>query len=493
MIIRIKINGFKSLVDTELYFGPFTCIAGANAVGKSNLFDALIFLSHLADKTILEAAKSIRSENQKHANVRDIFFRNGEDYLTEMSFEIDMLIPQNGIDDLGQNAVAAITSLRYTLILKLNEDANNPQIEILKEELIPIYQRKMQKIIHFPFDDKNLWLDSVLKGERRNSTPFISTIDNQVRLHQDLNQGRTMNFIAPQMPRTLISTVTAASPTAFLVRQEMRSWTMLQFEPSALRQPNTTFEVKNAAITANGLNLPATLYRLHNEKKDEDVYQQLTNELKTLVDDVTEISVDKDEKRDLLTLYVKFKGNFSLPAQSLSDGTLRFLGLAIIKADNARGGLICMEEPENGINPKKISQIVSLLEGMAMSTDYAIGQDNPFRQIIINTHSPLVVRTVADESLYLAKFTEQYHDGFQRKIKGTSFAAMQDTWKTNNELVSKTNIGAILVYLDENTPSETQEIVDRSAPIANLPNAKNRKRTVAQNIDSQLKLFAKPE
>ena len=74
MITRIKINGFKSLLDTELYLGPFTCIAGANAAGKSNFFDALMFFAHLADKTILEAAKSIRSEEQKHSNIKDIFF-----------------------------------------------------------------------------------------------------------------------------------------------------------------------------------------------------------------------------------------------------------------------------------------------------------------------------------------------------------------------------------------------------------------------------------
>ena len=75
MITRIKINGFKSLLDTELFFGPFTCIAGANATGKSNLFDAIAFLSKLSDNSILQAAKSIRSEDQKHSNMKDIFLK----------------------------------------------------------------------------------------------------------------------------------------------------------------------------------------------------------------------------------------------------------------------------------------------------------------------------------------------------------------------------------------------------------------------------------
>lgn len=66
-------------MNTELYLGPFTCIAGANAIGKSNFFDALAFLSNLADKTVVEAARSIRSENQKHSNIEDMFYRTGED------------------------------------------------------------------------------------------------------------------------------------------------------------------------------------------------------------------------------------------------------------------------------------------------------------------------------------------------------------------------------------------------------------------------------
>ena len=43
MLTRLKVNGFKNLVDVDVYFGPFTCVAGANAVGKSNLFDAIHF------------------------------------------------------------------------------------------------------------------------------------------------------------------------------------------------------------------------------------------------------------------------------------------------------------------------------------------------------------------------------------------------------------------------------------------------------------------
>ena len=47
MITYIKINGFKSFHNFEMEFTPFTVIAGANASGKSNLFDSLTLLSRL--------------------------------------------------------------------------------------------------------------------------------------------------------------------------------------------------------------------------------------------------------------------------------------------------------------------------------------------------------------------------------------------------------------------------------------------------------------
>ena len=493
MITRIKINGFKSLLETELYLGPFTCIAGENAVGKSNFFDALLFLSKLADNTIIQAAKSIRSENQKHSNIKDIFFKSGSDYYDIMTFEVDMLVTKKSEDDLGQEAEASITSLRYNLELKMNDETSEDlPIEILKEELKPITLTETEKRIFF--NKSNDWMKSVLSG-RRAKTPFISTDGEKIKLHSDSKDkrgGRTTELTAKKMPRTFLSNVTAESPTAFLARQEMRNWIMLQFEPSALRQPNSVYEVKNARITANGSNLPATLYRLNNEKKEEDVYQTLTNKLKELVNEVDEIDVDKDDKRDLLTLKVKFKDGLILPAQSLSDGTLRFLGLAIIKEDNQSSGLICLEEPENGINPKKVEEMVKLLEEMATDTDYKVDEDNPLRQVIINSDSPIVVRSVSDESLFLALEKETYSETFKRKVKYTGFSAIANTWKTQNKLIQTTSLGDITAYLEKSAfdKSESFSLFNEPSKPHNIDKTTHnqKKQTVSENINNQYKL-----
>ena len=56
MLKRIRIQGYKSLVDLELNLKPLSVLVGPNASGKSNLLDALQLLSRMATCQTLESA-----------------------------------------------------------------------------------------------------------------------------------------------------------------------------------------------------------------------------------------------------------------------------------------------------------------------------------------------------------------------------------------------------------------------------------------------------
>src|SRR5271157_1350472 len=138
VLTRLKVAGFKNLVDVDVRFGPFTCIAGANGVGKSNLFDAIKFLSALADHQILDAAMSVRDEGHRTGDIRSLFHRIGDRYDERMDFEAEMIVPAEGYDDLGQLARARTTFLRYQLSLgyRKGEPASSMGgLEILTEDL----------------------------------------------------------------------------------------------------------------------------------------------------------------------------------------------------------------------------------------------------------------------------------------------------------------------------------------------------------------------
>ncbi len=117
MLTRLKINGFKNLVDVDIRFGAFTCVAGANGVGKSNLFDAIKFLSDLAGDTLMNAALSVRDEGGKTTDIRSIFHQVGDIFNNKVCFDAEMIIPREGVDELGQNAKASVTFLRYSVEL----------------------------------------------------------------------------------------------------------------------------------------------------------------------------------------------------------------------------------------------------------------------------------------------------------------------------------------------------------------------------------------
>ncbi len=56
--------------------------------------------------------------------------------------------------------------------------------------------------------------------------------------------------------------------------------------------------------------------------------------------------------------------------------------------DDRYSGLLCFEEPENGIHPARISDIAKLLKEMCV--DFT-NEFSSLRQIIINTHSPVLI------------------------------------------------------------------------------------------------------
>ena len=123
-------KGFKNLVDFELRFGPLTCIAGPNGVGKSNIFDAIRFLALLADHPFVQAAKGVRGGG----NITELFTASSDG---RMRLECDLLIPSSGQDEFGQRAQASHTFLTYVVELRLDSESSLDVPRIPARERVP--------------------------------------------------------------------------------------------------------------------------------------------------------------------------------------------------------------------------------------------------------------------------------------------------------------------------------------------------------------------
>jgi predicted ATPase len=507
MLTRLKVSGFKNLVDVDVRFGPFTCVAGPNGVGKSNLFDAIRFLSALAEQPLMDAALSVRDEGGRTGDVRSLFHRVGKEYDDEMSFQAEMIVPTDGVDDLGQEAKARTTFLVYSLTLAYRKD-NGPKsvgsLELKREDLSHI--KLGEAYGHLGFPHSPAWRKSAVTGERR-ATPFISTDNGAgsriIKIHQDGGSaGKPRSLLATSLPRTALSASNAAeSPTATLAKREMQSWRLLQLEPSALREPDSF----NAPVRlgSSGAHLAATLYHLARTEKVEDpfdwlgpepvknaskVYARAANRLALLIDDVRDVWIDRDERRELLTLYLTDKYGTSHPARALSDGTLRFLALTILELDPETRGVLCLEEPENGIHPERIPAMLELLQDIAIDVTEPLDPDNPLRQVIINTHSPAVVSQVPDDSLLMAELKEMAAG--PRRFSRLSFGCLSDTWRSEDKEENITSRGSLLAYLSP-TILEPQED-DRLGPKSRLPKPRGKRRVVDRPDMQILVPFAEP-
>ena len=477
MLTRLQVSGFKSLIDVDVRFGPFTCVAGPNGVGKSNLFDAIRFLGALASRPLMEAAAVVREQNEQQADTRKLFHREADRYADKMSFVAEMIVPEQSVDDLGQVAKASITFLRYTLELGHKKIRNDPMpgaLEILKEELVHLPKGAAGKNLLFPHS-AGTWRESVVTGRR--FAPFFISTDGTgkkrvIRLHQDGGGGRPLKRLATTLPRTVLSTTNAAeSPTAAVARREMEAWQILQLEPAALRQPDR-FDAP-ARMTADGSHLAASLHRLG--RNAPEVYIQVANQLSGLISDVREVSIDIDEKRELLTLCATDGKGTVHPARALSDGTLRFLALAVLQHDPETRGVLCLEEPENGIHPERIPAILKLLDDIAVDPDYAVDADNPLRQVIVNTHSPSVFQRVPEDSVVFVKISEMKDRRGQLQV-GSKFYCLSGTWREREAEMLAMPLGDMLSYFTVALPANVREkqparrrVIDRSDVQLYLP------------------------
>ena len=228
------------------------------------------------------------------------------------------------------------------------------------------------------------------------------------------------------LSRTVLGGTNAIEyPTVLAARREMASWQLLHLEPSVMRAPDLFGGISR--VDERGGHIAAALARLVSlESSPGSTFAAAANALATLVPEVKSIRIDRDEARQQLSLAVTMQGmNYPLGPRALSDGTLRFLALVIMQLDPKAGDVLCIEEePENGMHPGRIPAMVSLVRDFAVDPRSPVDDDNPPRQVILNTHSPDVVRQLKRQDEVLFVELVEGPDG-----RSASVSAVEGGWR----------------------------------------------------------------
>ncbi|SDH77967.1 Predicted ATPase [Sinosporangium album] len=411
MLTRIEIDGFKSFADFSLDLPPFLVVLGPNASGKSNLFDAIQLLRRLVDSpTLYEAFVQARGE------FGELFRRRGDGQVVDrMSFTVDVLLDPLVVDQFGAEIEVSHTRVRYHLeIVRCRGEDGFVRPFVQREEVIPIkvghdrWARRHRPSRSFraeflKYRRKTALLETMVDASRR---PIF-------RVAQEGRQGRKREFAAHAAEATVLSSITSAGefPLLYALRREIASWRFLQLDPAALRMPSALHQ-RGDQLDPSGANLAKVLRRI--QKATQDQYGSVLNEISAdmarIVRGFGGIEVEENTAKDQYEVYLRTRDEGRVSARVASDGTLRVLALLAALYDPEQRGLICFEEPENGIYPQRLRELVQHLRRLATDPSTEVEPGIPLTQLVMSSHSPLLLFAVPEDIVVMDWITAPEDD-----------------------------------------------------------------------------------
>lgn len=392
MLTRIEIDGFKTFERFSLDLQPFTAIVGPNASGKSNLFDALKFLSLLVQTDIRGAMQGLRGEPE------ELFRRTASRTATGMSFAVEVLLGATGVDPFGTEYQIPARRVRYQVTLGLggSHDGTAKRMVVREETCVPLAAK--EETAAFVRDA------GVAYGGRKSAFIEMNETRDGINIRQDgpRKSGVPRRLSLRDATQTALSTITTAEfPHLHALREILSNIRFLEINPRAARDTNDRFE--DRVLRADASNLAAVLAHLKAETADVEypngVLTDIATDLAWLIPSVRGLTIEDDPAQRTYAFGLEFVGDLTFSSRVISDGTLRLLSLLTVLNDPSRRGSLCFEEPENGIHEGRISYLIELLR---KSTGVATAPNGRSFQIILNSHSPKVMEALHDTEIVAA-------------------------------------------------------------------------------------------
>lgn len=353
MITRIEIDGYKSFDDFALDLPPFTVLVGANASGKSNLLEAVDLLGQL----IREPTSQTLVDHARRGGPKELF-RRGPDGAPVGAMRIAAHVLVHGY--AGYCHVRVEAEVTY---------ADPPDPLRIDTKVLNVHD-------HHAGED---WTPSV---------PWHLFPDETGQLH------------CTEVP------VQDAAYRRELA-ESTRNWRILEPSPKAMRVVSSTYDT--APLAEDGKNLGAVLGRI---ARDPESWYDFRADAVALLPDLVEITVEANAEWGQWDVWLQHRHEHRVTPGAASAGTLRVLALLAAAHDPAHEGLLMIEEPENGLHPTRVPQLLSRLKGRTSEPATLTAGDG--RQILITTHSPVALAASledAPDSVVFLDTVTRFDDG----------------------------------------------------------------------------------
>ena len=406
MLRRIKVDGFRSLVDFTIDLEPgINVIVGANGTGKTNFVSFLDFLGAMIEGNLSSAiassqgAGAVFSREKFQADRADLHFHITGDFSTEALEGSSYYYSRGkGIQKGNYTYSGHIIYLRDVpaVLIGLEEI----QLQITDQNALSICRKTR-------FEDSAFKTDiTVSPGDHelvKKLYNYIEEVRKGKRTAADILAAR----LTPE--QSFLGLFLVDLPEINAVAADLTSFRSVNIDPSLARRPTPVGVSQD--IDSKGEGLAGALYRLdqgnynstHNFKpykrfyepeQQEIIYNSILSWCREVNPAIDGLRIELDFQEALLRPYLIFKNDedtneFAL--SKISDGTVKWL--ALLAALHIEPSLSVIEEPENFLHPFMQELFIALCRKLR--------KEDRFRNFLISTHSPTILDCCSPEELII--------------------------------------------------------------------------------------------
>lgn len=384
MLREFRVDNFKSLINIVFEPRRINLLLGANNSGKTNLCQALKFVSRSAVVPLDRCADDVArgrfgmtnfalDKSTTDFHIRADVPHGGDNLLFD--YELTIAPPRSGVVDAA--------------------------VRVVREEL------------------------TVSGGGFTDETPLLENDAGLIRLLDETSLENSTSgevstraayheTVAP-VDATMLQRIYDEKSNALAIRFKnyLASWTYYDLSPAAMRQ--TVYMPGAGVLNPDGGNLASALFLLKTGRERD--YRRLLDVTRQIEPRLDLINFLGGAENSVLMFFEDSDGN-AVPAVSASNGTLRFLAMAYILLVQRQADcspLCIIEEPENGIH-------VNLLQALLGMVDPT--SDGP--QLVFTTHAPYFIDTFDEhpEGLFVLN-QRQGHTAIARPDAGAIKARLE--------------------------------------------------------------------
>jgi len=344
-IRELLLKRFRCVPGDQIEFGNPTLLVGRNGAGKSNLIDAFAFLAE-------SMASPLQAVFDTRGGISMVRYRPG---------------PRSYPGNLGLGVVLGeigehIERAHYAFEVKA---VKNYGFEVAREQCI-VWTRNEG-------GNKRSWFDR--RGRKL---------------------GTNVSGLDPALsPESLAMPVVGGESTFEPVLRALSSMQVYSIDPAKLHEMQ---EPTAGPLRSDGSNASSVLKEIERQSGAREI-DRICEILEKIVPSTERVRTIKHGKKLALEFTQRWGDGKHLKFESfsMSDGTLRALGLILAVSQRSRHSVVAIEEPEATIHPGALGVILDLLRDASRKT-----------QLVVTTHSPEVLDAewIEDKHLRIVSWCE---------------------------------------------------------------------------------------